>query len=51
MKAIVKIRPLNEGAVVPFKIYSKDMCYDVVAVSEEEVLLMCGSTDLDSPAR
>lgn len=37
MKAIVKIKSLNEGAVVPFKTYSKDMCYDVVAVSEEEV--------------
>ena len=37
MKTIVKIKHLNEGAVAPFKTYSKDMCYDVVAVSEEEV--------------
>ena len=37
MKVTVKIKSLNEGAVVPFKTYSKDMCYDVVAVSEEDV--------------
>ena len=37
MKVTVKIKPLNEGAVVPFKTYNLDMCYDVVAVSEEEV--------------
>lgn len=33
----VKIKKLNENAVVPFKAYDKDFCYDVVAVSEEEI--------------
>lgn len=33
----VKIKKLNENAVIPFKAYDKDFCYDVVAVSEEEV--------------
>lgn len=33
----VKIKKLNEKAVVPFKTYPSDFCYDVVAVSEEEV--------------
>lgn len=33
----VKIKKLHENAVVPFKAYDKDFCYDVVAVSEEEV--------------
>lgn len=33
----VKIKKLNENAVVPFKTYDSDFCYDVVAVSEEEV--------------
>ena len=33
----VKIKKLNENAVIPFKTYEKDFCYDVVAVSEEEV--------------
>lgn len=33
----VKFKKLNENAVIPFKAYDKDFCYDVVAVSEEEV--------------
>lgn len=33
----VKIKKLNENAVVPFKTYNDDFCYDVVAVSEEEI--------------
>lgn len=33
----VKVKKLNENAVIPFKTYDKDFCYDVVAVSEEEV--------------
>lgn len=33
----VKIKKLHENAVVPFKTYLSDFCYDVVAVSEEEV--------------
>lgn len=33
----VKIKKLNENAVVPFKKYNDDFCYDVVAVSEEEI--------------
>ena len=33
----VKVKKLNENAVIPFKTYKKDFCYDVVAVSEEEV--------------
>lgn len=33
----VKIKKLNKKAVVPFKTYDKDFCYDVVATSEEEV--------------
>lgn len=33
----VKIKKLHENAVVPFKTYQSDFCYDVVAVSEEEV--------------
>lgn len=31
----VKIKKLDENAVVPFKTYDSDFCYDVVAVSEE----------------
>lgn len=34
----VRIKKLNENAVVPFKTYEKDFCYDVVATSEEEVV-------------
>lgn len=33
----IKINKLHENAVVPFKAYDKDFCYDVVAVSEEEI--------------
>lgn len=33
----VKIKKLNENAVIPFKTYEKDFCYDCVAVSEEEI--------------
>lgn len=37
MKMIVNIKKLNEAAQVPFKSHEDDFCYDVVAVSEEEV--------------
>lgn len=33
----VKIKKLNENAKIPFKARPGDFCYDVVAVSEEEV--------------
>ena len=33
----VKIKKLNENAVIPFKTYDSDFCYDVVATSEEEI--------------
>ena len=33
----VKVKKLNENAVIPFKTYERDFCYDVVAVSEEEI--------------
>ena len=33
----VKIKKLHKNAVVPFKIYPSDFCYDVVATSCEEV--------------
>ena len=33
----VQVKKLNENAVIPFKTYERDFCYDVVAVSEEEV--------------
>lgn len=33
----VKIKKLHKDAVIPFKKYPSDFCYDVVAVSEEEV--------------
>lgn len=33
----VKIKKLHKDAVTPFKAYDKDFCYDVVAVSEEEI--------------
>lgn len=33
----VKIKRLHPDAVIPFKIYPSDLCYDVVAVSEEEI--------------
>jgi dUTP pyrophosphatase len=34
---IVKVKKLNEKAVIPFKTYDNDFCYDVVATSCEEV--------------
>lgn len=33
----VKIKKLHKDAVIPKKTYPSDFCYDVVAVSEEEV--------------
>ena len=33
----VKIKKYNEAAKIPEKAYDKDFCYDVYAVSEEEV--------------
>lgn len=33
----VKVKKVVENAVVPFKTYSEDFCYDVVATSCEEV--------------
>lgn len=33
----VKIKKLNEKAVIPFKTYNEDFCYDVIATSEEQV--------------
>lgn len=33
----VNIKKLHKDAVIPFKTYPSDFCYDVVAVSEEEV--------------
>lgn len=33
----VKIKKLHPDAVIPYKTYPSDFCYDVVAVSEEEV--------------
>lgn len=33
----VKIKKLSPNAVVPFKKYQSDFCYDCVAVSEEEI--------------
>lgn len=37
MKVKVNIKSLNEKAVMPYKTYDKDFCYDVVATSCEEV--------------
>lgn len=34
---IVSVKKLNENAVLPYKTYNEDFCYDVVAVSEEQV--------------
>lgn len=34
---VVKIKKYNENAVIPQKAYDKDFCYDLVAVSEEEI--------------
>lgn len=33
----IKLKKLNDSAVLPSKATSKDFCYDVVAVSEEQV--------------
>lgn len=33
----VKVKRLHEDAVIPFKKYDNDMCYDVIAVSEQEL--------------
>ena len=33
----VKVKKLNDKAVIPFKSYSNDFCYDVVATSCEEI--------------
>ena len=33
----VRVKKLNEKAVIPFKTYDKDFCYDVVATSCEEI--------------
>lgn len=34
---ILKFKLYNENAVIPQKAYDKDFCYDLVAVSEEEI--------------
>lgn len=33
----IKIKKLSPNAVIPFKSHESDFCYDVVAVSEEEI--------------
>lgn len=33
----VKVKKLSRNAVIPFKTYGKDFCYDVVATSCEEI--------------
>lgn len=33
----IKVKKLNEYAIIPFKSYSNDFCYDVVATSCEEI--------------
>jgi dUTP pyrophosphatase len=33
----VKVKKISEGAVLPYKKYNEDFCYDVVATSCEEV--------------
>lgn len=35
---LVKFKRYNENAVIPQKAYDKDFCYDLVAVSEEEIV-------------
>ena len=37
MKVRVKLKKLNEKAVLPTKATSKDFCYDVVAISEKQI--------------
>lgn len=34
---LVKFKRYNDNAVIPQKSYDKDFCYDLVAVSEEEI--------------
>lgn len=34
---VIRYKKLNELAVPPFKTHEEDFCYDVVAVSEEEI--------------
>lgn len=34
---VLKFKKYNEKAVIPQKAYDKDFCYDLVAVSEEEI--------------
>ena len=34
---LVRFKRLHSDAVVPFKTYPEDFCYDVVATSEEEI--------------
>ena len=36
-KVLAKVKKLNKNAVIPFKAHESDFCYDVVAVSEEEI--------------
>ena len=33
----IKIKKLNENAVIPFKVHEDDFCFDVVATSCEEI--------------
>lgn len=33
----IKFKRYNENAVIPQKAYDKDFCYDLVAISEEEI--------------
>jgi dUTP pyrophosphatase len=35
--AKVKVKLVNENAVVPFKVHDSDFCFDCTAVSEEEI--------------
>lgn len=34
---LIKVKKYNENAVIPVKAYDNDFCYDLVAVSEEEI--------------
>lgn len=34
---LIKVKKYNGNAVIPVKAYDKDFCYDLVAVSEEEI--------------
>lgn len=33
----VKIKLINDNAIIPFKTHKEDFCYDVTAISEEQV--------------